>query len=782
MITEGARARSGSRVEQRRLTQTFLACGISLAVTAVPGAGAPIKVQVVNADRSMERDNESWVIAVPADAAAVKATPTGVAAKLRRGQVTMDVVPGLWTFTATGPRLWAAPVEVAVDAKGTDVVLQAWPAGRVRGTLLVDRAVPLVEKLPVILESPPGTSLAAIPRTAIECPLGPSKIPQRQEFVCEVPAAPLDLAVSLTGFLGMYRWGVQPLAAKTLDLGDFALQRGASVVGWVEHSRPTRRPASGVSVVLRASADMDGDGDSPPIAAYSATTDFRGFFQIGPVTVGSYRALARHDENVSRAAAVEVRGETESVIATPLLLRPHGSLVVDVLPPADPNGGNWHLSLIEGSGDSPPVMRVRQARIPLSGQWQRANLAPGPYVLLVEDEAGARWATEMLEIADAEKEHLRIDVQPAVVAGSVHLGNDPIPDAMVVIGGRSVKVRLPLKTDVDGTFRGSVPLTQLPSQAAWPVGVQADSPTIRRSIATVPTRTSDGGFNLEIRLPKTRLSGTVVKESGAPWDSRAVVTLQNLAESRERAEVMIGVPAGSDAEFAFAGLEPGEYLLEARAGKTASTEQKHVSVRDSDGRPVQLVMREVRTVEGRVISFDGRPVREAGLKILPAQATVGLVGHTYTDVEGRFSTTVPANTTAALVSVAARDYAYRIFRTPLMGEPLDITVDRNGGTLVLRHGEPLEGEEGTYVLSAGAFENIRSLRRWAALHGVVPGSTGETMIPSVAPGEYSVCRSRISDYRDLIESRLPSTRCASGTLLPHSILALDVPPRSSTTE
>ena len=105
------------------------------------------------------------------------------------------------------------------------------------------------------------------------------------------------------------------------------------------------------------------------------------------------------------------------------------------------------------------------------------------------------------------------------------------------------------------------------------------------------------------------------------------------------------------------------------------------------------------------------------------------------------------------------------------GHPLEISVEQDGGTLVLEVPE----DHATFPLlaHAGTFTVPMLLQRWAVLQGSrkLPG---HLVLPNVEPGAYSLC---IKASADLRQGKEPPAdgRCETGILPPLGELRLRLP-------
>lgn len=219
-----------------------------------------------------------------------------------------------------------------------------------------------------------------------------------------------------------------------------------------------------------------------------------------------------------------------------------------------------------------------------------------------------------------------------------------------------------------------------------------------------------------------RISGTVVDESGRPVaNARVSLEAEHLfslgegevrarfAQASLRASGSLGVTTGpvpevpldgEDAEeagssvltdldggYAFEGLTPGEYRLEASHGRYARSEPAQVKLPAAgERRGVRLVLRTGHRVTGRVLDGNDRPVEGA-------LVSVGDGRRVWTDARGVFDAGIRRGTVTLRAS--APGLAPRRVDVAVVDEPVDVEIvllrarARLSGRIEGENGEPL---------------------------------------------------------------------------------------------
>jgi hypothetical protein len=303
--------------------------------------------------------------------------------------------------------------------------------------------------------------------------------------------------------------------------------------------------------------------------------------------------------------------------------------------------------------------------------------------------------------------------------------------------------------DDSGEFAGTVP-----RWGAWNVDVMAHLPSVTRRLSGVEVVPSDDGTAwVPIDLPDTTISGEVVDERNDPVPGAHVLLFST-------AERPLQSMTDGQGEFAFHGLEPGRYRVEARrfgSEGTASAEGEWLEVDEAEATGTRFVLRSQRRLAG-MVSFAGTPA--GGVEIVATSDDVPMISPAIrSDVEGRFEVEVPDRLSAVTLTalLPGADLFIQSYAVSSADEELSIRlVPATGATLWLEGFDP---SAGTMLVRDGRQRfGFGLLRRWAMLNGTRL-EDGALKVPAMPPGLYEICG--------------PSTSCSNGYLPPAGELRLE---------
>jgi hypothetical protein len=342
--------------------------------------------------------------------------------------------------------------------------------------------------------------------------------------------------------------------------------------------------------------------------------------------------------------------------------------------------------------------------------------------------------------------------------GTILLGKKPLA-AKLLFGGEFGSQVLPTESDEEGHFRVRLPN---PEAKAWNVTVNAPAPRVKRTLRiTLPEKADE---ELEIRLKDTIVFGTVVDEAGKPVGPEVGVNMTHAEE------VIQGDVAG-DGSFAFHGVEPGPYTVQAE-GYLVESDAVPVAVPEdgmTDG--LRLVVRPVRKIIGRVSSSIG-PVPGARVQVVPADVPALFAAFRDTDERGEFSTVVPWNCQRIDVYVAAPGFSYRAFRTTIReGSMLNVPVDQRGGVLTARWPK---GTGAAVLFHTGAMLWPDSLVWECGGRRQSVGDSEELIAAPLDPGLYTLCVIPPADVATLrLAPPLNDARCSDAFLPPFGEVTIE---------
>lgn len=698
---------------------------------------------------------------LPASSASLDLTwmggrPVDEAQAKRSVPVDLEQLPGPSTLDLPDETVWQ--IQLAGDGiySPTTLVNLLGDEDPGRVALPVYRTVPLVATLrtsndvlptEATLRFQPVSSSGAPEAGEVDCTL------DERRATCPVPRvadAHLDLKLRVPGYASHFVWE-REIPEDGLDLGSVELAVGGSLVGRVEAEDgplPTDPP---VAVTLVPAGTVPGQEDTERRGLLDETVqvDSRGFFHFRGVPSGSYRVQAEAEGYAPLVTgSVPCTGALEVELSEPLVLRRPVELTVMVEPAVDPLEKPWSLSLLDMSTGLGEL--IDRGRSDETGAWRTVPLPSGAYHLLVVDSRGTRMALEEVELTPEARFHL-VRLDSVAVSGKVRLGGEPLPRARVIFGGRSGQVSIEMVADDSGEFVGTVS-----RPGAWNVDVVAHLPSVTRRLSGVEVTPSDDGTAwVPIELPDTAISGEVVDERDDPVP-RAHVLLFSTAE-RPLQSMTDG-----QGEFAFHGLEPGRYRVEARRFApegTLSAEGEWLEVDDAETTSTRLVLRSQRRLGG-IVSFAGRPA--GGVEIVATSDDLPMVSPAIrSDVEGRFEIDVPEQLSIVTLTalLPGADLFSRSYSVAPPGEELSIQlVPASGATLWLDGFDP---GAGTTVIRDGRQRfGFGLLRRWAMLNGVRQ-SDGGVRVPAMPAGLYEICDQ--------------SGVCSDGYLPPSGELRLESP-------
>jgi hypothetical protein len=739
-----------------------LGLGASLVLGALPASAVPVAVSVEMVGEAAAPPAAAVQLHLePHAPAATGQPPAAIDASVPApGRRSFDLAGGIaWSVHAELAGFWAED-QLVVAGEGA-VAVRLFPTGRIQARVAAPADARMPEELAVRFTAAPP---AERPHT-VSCAL------RQGSLDCPVPAGALDLRLQAPGLVPIYRWGVVVKAGRVAQLGDLALRRGASVSGTVEMAQPGEALPRGSQVALIRQSlglpEREIERGRLRSLRLEARVNERGFFQFEGVPPGSYVLTATAEGYApARRAPILVREGLESELIDALRLARPLRFALEITPPLDPNGEPWQVELVARRAPEELVGDGQRGAATRDGRWSRAGLAPGAYHLTVLGDQRSRWAVQEVDLAPGQPP-LRIEIPLVEIEGRATLGGEPLR-ATLWFGGRTGR-RLRFDSDEKGRFQGI-----LPKEGSWPVQLTADAQQLRVSLEPVEVKRLPGQARarVEVKVPDTRLGGSVVDDSGKAV-ADAEVTVFDVEVATVRSD--------DKGEFELRGLRPGPTAVQAESGERSS-ETLAVEIEERRETPrVQLVLKEKVEVRGHVMSPQG-PVPGAGLYAWPAldQVGAGFIERAITGPDGAFSMKVPAGVPALSLLLLPPGYALRLLATPIERDrPLELQVDAAAGTLVLELPawfKPVAGPAGgpaPLLLHGGTFMPVSSLIRWAR-----PGpaqSAGRFVLAGVEPGRYSLCLGGVPLVRRSAGEAPPGVPCASTVVGPLGEATLAAP-------
>jgi hypothetical protein len=675
------------------------------------------------------------------------------------GEQIIDLRPEVtWEARFEGKGLWGETLTISPQQTGS-VRLRVFPSGRIRGNLILPAGEKPLSSLALRLQ--PSFEARAEPLDAtVACPV------EKGRLSCEIPAGKLDLRLRAEGgFAPIYLWGAQISPGKEKDLGDLKLRRGASVSGWVQtaEGRPPSpecrlklTPASVATYELKV-------GDQVQKTALEVAPNEKGFFQILGVSPGRYELIAHQPGYAeTRISAIDVRPDLESQVIDRLVLGKPVTFDITLDPPLEPYGSPWRIELSRRADPSEPPASFVTGTASQEGVWRVPGLSPGTYELRVLGDQKAVWHEEFLDVRPGQSS-LRIDLPVLRVEGQILMGKEPLSATLWLSqkGGR----RLRFDSDDRGRFSGL-----LPGEGLWAPQIHSETEKLRVSLEPLEIKPPQGKSlaKVEIHVPDTKLSGQVVDDGGQPVRTARVLITHLEKRSTDQ------VDTDEKGEFSVRGLHPGSLMVKADDGERQSDFVPSTVPERGEAPSLRLVIHKLQTFEGRVVSPAGGV---PGAMILAWSAFNGQsAAHTAQTVsggDGSFHVDLPAGATTLNLAVFPPGYAMRLTTTPVSpGQPIEISVESQGGTLTL---EWAEGGPNPLLVHGGSFTVPSMLKVWARMQGSRSSGPGRLVLTNVEAGPYNFCVGGAAASRLTQGGEPPAANCAGGFLAPNGELTLSAP-------
>jgi Carboxypeptidase regulatory-like domain len=733
----------------------FLAFAAFWLCGPVPVLAAPVRIDFTEASKlsqpPLSLEVRIWKNGAPVETAERRSSPWGQPLQL-------DLEAGAWSITAAAPKTWSPTVNLVVSKSASTVRIPVYPAARMQGQLKVPAGQTLPSTLQVALKAAPagggGDALNAL------CP-----VIEQGRFACDVPAGTFDLRLRTEGYISQFRWGIRLSPEAPLSWGTIELQPGASVTGWVEAEGG--KPLSPECRVTLASFGADVTAETVrrdgAIATLSAPVNERGFFHFDGMAPGKYTVTASQPGFAPADATVQVLAGREADLIQPLVMTPPLEVEISVDPIVDPSGQAWRLQLYKLTPGFRQMKDLGQREVPPAGLLRWPGLSKGMYALSVLRSDGVPWHREEVTLEnDGTPIAIRVDI--IQLEGRLTLGGEPVMAALVFGGARGAS-RQRFDSDEKGEFSGP-----LPHAGEWPVEVRGTTPAIEVFLPKVAVEPLKGErrAHVEIELPNTRLRGRVVDDKRRPVPA-AFIDVTPVQDPGNRGVQKL---VGSGGEFEIFGLPEGMAVVEA-SSREGTSEQLYVRLEeDTDPPDVELVIRKLRRIDGRVLS-PGGAVPGASLMIGPVQQEVMALPTRFTGPEGEFRTEVPENTREIFYWLSAPGFAFRFgrMRLPDPSQELVLQVNQAGGALNLDLSAPAD-DELLVLAHGGGFLPGLMIERWGSIHGSARKMSDRLLWTGMEPGLYSLCRSSSRTFPSLKARGFTGPECVAGELDPGGSLTL----------
>jgi len=626
-----------------------------------------------------------------------------------------------WEMSLDARGFWALPKRV-VFPKGdgqSQYAMAVWRTGTLQGQLKLpdpQPAAPVAVKV-VVASRPEPRIPPEIPRgTSFDCTTETTG-----QWKCALPASLLDVAVRVETYAPFHKWDVKIPAAGVIDLGIVKLQKGASVVAWLDSDFAKR-----VEVPVRALLRYEAAAGASPTAMRLALPVAEGVFtkkgvvQLAPMGPGRYILETQAKGYAPARIPMQLYPGKETTPRRSIELLPAQSIRLIFQPPLGPGGIPWSVELWRKTDSGSGSQNAGSGTASREGVFNAMDQVEGPVRVFLKDSRQNILANRDIVITSATNEYtVRLDVSP--ISGTVTIGDSPLPSANLLFGGSGGAEKVRAKTDQNGNFT-----VNLPRRGKWIVDVDAPKEEVAATTEVTVQKDND---EADIRLPSTEVSGWVRDAEGKHLAAARVTLLSSSGRAMVRA-------SDSDGTFRFRGVEPGSAHLQANDVRTHDySKQTDVTIPDEGGiENVELRLESVRPLKG--------VVRSGG------DVVVGAVVHGYaflggsarqeqaiTDLQGGFSVDVPNSATEIVITVAAPGRTLESFSVPTNQDSIDLDLASRGGTLRVRWASgalPLQFTFNDHLLaSTDVFVWARGQRARI--------DDGDGEIPNVAPGRYRFC-------------------------------------------
>jgi Carboxypeptidase regulatory-like domain len=666
---------------------------------ALYGAEVHVSIDDRSADARCLKER-AVVVATPASAAGGEVQRFAVPPGQNAPALTLPESDA-WELRVAADGCWSS-TETWATADGPNLTIQTFAAATLHGTFVRTSS-----------GSPSRLRASAFRLTAGARPVDVEPEPldcsvDYPEWRCVVPAQlPIDVRLEPEGFAPLYAWNVTAKPGETREAEPYTLMRGSSLAGWVEDAdgKPLRDAA--VRLAVLQPEHPDASRTSP--LQYVARTNARGFFQFSGVAPGDYRLSSR----AAGYAPLVVPALT--IRPADALTWPHAlahqrpvELTVTVDPPRNRDGSPWTVRLKERMSLVPgePAAATVMSSSPDRGIWAATGLRPDRYELTVSDSTGAVVETREVDLT-AGAGTLAVSLDPLEIAGTVKVGDEPLPAADVRFASSTGKAVF-TSTDEDGRFE-----VRFPSPGRWTPTVYPKGRGRGAHIRVEPVEIAAGSSpTLDIALPGGRLRGRVTQDRVPVKAAIHLVRTGSLAAQEL---------TGQDGAFDLLGLEEGKYSLSAEGETGATSRPVEIRLVDGETADVEVAIEPYRVIRATVRTPGGRPASGA---IARLSIDGGLSwSEVVLDVRGQLEYSVPRGVMHADVIVLTYSYPAAMAR---LDTTTAVTID-------------LSAQGGRLLVNAGRAFIIRDNLVAPVPAFYLPASLGVTPAAHLEIGSYLVC-------------------------------------------
>lgn len=394
---------------------------------------------------------------------------------------------------------------------------------------------------------------------------------------------------------------------------------------------------------------------------YRARSGADGSFRLVPVAVGDYEVKASLPGSVLRGPrTLRIDGDLDDL----RVVLERGALVHGTVLGLDFD----ELARLQVSAEDGEAGSIR-GRVDYTGAYEIRDIPPGHWLVRAVLGGGRRQVQERLEVPPGGAE-IRRDlafIERFVLSGTVLLGGEPLPAALVSLAGRDLAVEREVATDHRGRFR----IEDL-ERATYNLGVahSRELLVLNRDVEI------EGHQDIVIDLVPARVSGRIVDAGSGQPLADALVMLVRLSESGEETNALSAM-SDADGAFDFPRAPPGRYRASVhRDGYAAATWQLDFAA-GVERRDLELAVPATPGAELRVLLASGGVPRSVTVAIMDANGSAFLRESRPVEEDGKVALlTMPEGAFRVFVQSPGTVALHTTLEVP--GEPQVLTLELAG--------------------------------------------------------------------------------------------------------